>query len=127
MKNIIFIILSALVLCSCSTCKIAKQSAINEINFGTGGGFTGRVISYSLKSDGTLLKNDKQISKLSCDSLNSILELAEQLPKENLVYPDNTYSFIQIVWSDTTYNYTWSLGHPLDEKITELYIKLNKR
>ena len=116
-----------LTLCACSTCKVAKQSPINEIQFGNGGGFTGAVTTYTLKNDGTLWKQDDKIKKIPCDSISSIYELAEQLPKENFVHPSNTYSFVRIISSGNTHYYAWSFGNMPDKKVTELYQKLNKQ
>ena len=127
MRNGIFIILSALVLSACSTCKVAKLSPIQEIQYGSGGGFTGNVTTYTLKSDGTLWQQEKQISKLSCDALSSIFELAEQLPKEDFVQPGNVYSFVKIISKDATYYYAWTAGKLPDTKVTELYSKLNNK
>ena len=126
MRNILFI-LSALVLYACSTCKVAKLSPILEIQYGSGGGFTGNVTTYALKSDGTLWQQEKQISKLSCDALSSIFNLAEQLPKENFVQPGNVYTFVKIISKDATYYYAWSAGKLPDTKVTELYTKLNNQ
>lgn len=127
MRNILFVILSAFVLSACSTCKVAKSSPIQEIQYGSGGGFTGNVTTYTLKSDGTLWQQEKQISKLSCDALSSIFDLAEQLPKEGFVQPGNVYSFVKIISKDATYYYAWSAGKLPDTKVTELYTKLNNR
>lgn len=126
MKKILFVII-LFVLCSCSTCKVAKLSPIQEIQYGSGGGFTGNVTTYTLKSDGTLWQQEKQISKLSCDALSSIFELAEQLPKEDFVQPGNVYSFVKIISKDATYYYAWTAGKLPDAKVTELYTKLNNQ
>lgn len=126
MKKVIYVII-ALLLSACSTCKVAKSSPIREIQYGNGGGFTGNVTTYTLKSDGTLWQQEKQIFKLSCDALNSIFELAEQLPKEDFVQPGNVYSFVKIISKDATYYYAWTAGKLPDAKVTELYTKLNNR
>ena len=126
MKNI-FICLITIPLVACSICKVRRTSPISEIQYGSGGGFTGGVISYTLKSDGSLWKNDKQISKLSCDSLSAIFQMADQLPKENFVQPGNAYSFIKIISKNTTCYYAWFAGDLPDTKVIELYTKLNNQ
>jgi len=122
------IILFAILFVSCTTCKVAKTSPIREIQFGSGGGFTGARTTYSLKADGSLWKGNEKIKTLSCDSLTSIFELAETLPKENFVHPNNTYSFVRIIRSGTTYYYTWSWGNSTPSKpVSDIYFKLNKQ
>lgn len=126
MKNILPILIVFLFF-ACSMCKIAKQSSIQEIQFGNGGGFIGVETTYSLKADGSLWKQDRKIKKLSCDSLNTIYELAEQLPQEDYMHPGNTYSFIRLVSRDTMYYYTWTWENKPNFKIVELYTKLHKQ
>ena len=128
MRRKILFLLSVVVLTACSTCKVEKSTSIHEIQFGNGGGFTGIVTSYSLKSNGILLKEGKKISKLSCDSLEAIFEIAEQLPKENFVHPNNTYSFIKVFSDGKTYYYSWSCGNMVPhEKIIDLHNKLMRQ
>ena len=124
----IAIILFAILLVSCSAYKVARTSAIQEIQFGNGGGVTGAVTTYSLKADGSLWKGDDKLKTVSCDTLSSIIKLAETLPKENFVHPNNVYTFVRIIKSGSTYYYAWSLGNSVPDKpVTELYIKLNKQ
>ena len=126
MKKILFLLFIFL-LSACSTCKVAKQSPIREIQFGNGGGFTGVVTTYCLKADGALYKQEQMIKKLTCDSLSSIYELAEQLPKEDYIHPGNTYSFIKIMSRDSTYYYAWMWENKPHVIFVELYTKLSKQ
>lgn len=123
----IFSIIIVFLLCACSTCNVEKQSSIQEIQFGNGGGFTGAIITYSLKADGTLYMQEQRVKKISCDSLNTIYELAEQVPQEDFIHPGNTYSFIRLMSRDTVNYYEWSLSNKPNEKIIELYTKLNNQ
>ena len=126
MKKIV-ISLFIFLLCACSMCKVAQQSPIQEIQFGNGGGFTGGVTTFYLKADGSLWKHDQMLKKLSCDSLNAIYDLAEQLPHEDFIHPGNTYSFIKFVSHDATYYYTWTWEDKPKEIFVELYSKLSKQ
>lgn len=123
----VFPILIMFLLSSCSTCKVAMYSPIHEIQFGSGGGFAGEITTYNLKADGSLWRQEQRIKKLSCDSLSAIYELVEQLPKEEYIHPGNAYSFIKLVYHDTTYYYTWTWANKPDQKIIELYTKLNSQ
>ena len=116
-----------LVFLACSTCKVVKQSSIQEIQFGFGGGFTGAISTYTLHKNGTLSAKDMKDIKLSCDSLSAIFEMAEQLPKQNFIRPDNTYSFVRILYQNDTYYYAWSWGDLPNQKVIKLYLKLNNQ
>lgn len=123
--RIFFLGLFAIAISACSTCKVAKLSSIQEIQFGSGGGFTGSVTTYTIKANGSLAKGNQPIRKISCDSLSSIFEQAELLPHENFVHPDNVYSFVRIITPSETYYYTWSMSKKPDKKVIDLYKKLN--
>lgn len=117
MKTKLFTLISSFILLSaCSTQKLAIQSPIKEIQFGNGGGVTGTVTTYKIKTDCTLWKNDNLLKSIPRDSLSAILEYVEQLPKENYLHPDNIYSFVRIIQKDTTYYYVWSWGQSPNKK-----------
>jgi len=126
MRQLLFSLFT-IMLCACSTCTVAKRFSIQEIQFGNGGGFTGAVETYTLRKDGRIITQNKKDIKLSCDSLRAIFELAEQLPKENFVHPENIYSFIRVSTKNETYYYAWSWGDLPDKKVIELYLKLKKQ
>lgn len=113
-----------MMLVACSTCKVAQMTPVKEIQYGSGGGYTGAVKTYSLKADGTLWEENKKIAKLSCDTLYSIYEYAELLPKENYVHPMNSYSFVRILTRDKTYYYVWSWSDKPPMEIINIYQKL---
>jgi len=116
----------AFILCSCSACKVVKPSTVKEIQFGYGGGVTGVVTTYSIKSDGNLWKGNEKIKKIPCDTLKEIIRQVESLPKDDFIYPDNTYSFVRIIRNDKIYYYAWSYAKMPDQQIIEMYKKLNR-
>lgn len=124
-SHILLFIAFAFIVSACSTCKVVQQSPIQEIQFGSGGGFSGIVTTYTLRKDGSIWEQKKKIAKLSCDSLDAIFELAEQIPQHNYIRPDNMYSFIRIITKNQTFYYTWSWPNMPDKKVTELFSKLN--
>lgn len=122
-KLFLFLILT---LSACSTCNVSKHANVQEIQFGIGGGFTGAVTTYTLRTNGKLLRQSDVISKIPCDSVNLFYELADQLPKEDFVHPGNTYSFVRVILRSDTYYYSWSIEERPDEKVLDLFTKLNK-
>ena len=127
MKRQLLLAIFTIMLCACSTCNVTKQFPIQEIQFGNGGGFTGAVETYTLRKDGHLFTQDKRDVKLSCDSLSAIFEIAEQLPKQNFVHPENTYLFVRVSTKNESYYYAWSWGDMPDKKVIELYLKLKNQ
>ncbi len=123
MKKITLLIIPIMII-ACSTCKVANVSRIQEIQFGEGGGVTGQVSTYSLKSNGKIYIGETLIREIPSDTISVILDLVEHLPKENAIKPNNTYNFIRLILKDKTYYYVWSIENMPDPKIIELYKKL---
>lgn len=105
---LIFIFLNA------SNC--ASDKGFKEIQFGTGGGFTGEVTSYRIKENGDVFKinsgeQDEQLIKsITAEELKMIREKIANVPPQalHLNHPYNMYSFIKIdtmntVWGDPSY------------------------
>ena len=98
------IALIVLTLSNCSTNKSPIKNLVNEITFGSGGGFTGAIIKYQIKSNGEVLKFNtienktilvKQINNREYKEIN---EKVNKLTETQLKYnqPENIYYFIEI-------------------------------
>ena len=112
------------VLAACSTCKVAKQSPIQEIQFGGGGGATSMYSKHIVNSNGEVFKNGNKLKKLTCQELSEIFDLAEQIDSPS-VNPGNASIYIAIVRKDTTISLIWDWHQHPDSLTNELYIKLN--
>lgn len=112
-------------LTSCSVCRISTKTNVETIHFGSGGGFTGAVTTYILKSDGKLLKDDVLLKNIPCDSVLSVFRLAEQINVKQY-HPDNIYNFIYIKTKTVEHYYVWSWGDQLDGQLAELDRELLK-
>lgn len=125
-KYILFLI--AIIMSACSTCNVVKQTSIQKIQFGYGGGVTQSVTIYTLKPDGKLYKGQEIIKKVAKDDVLHIYEKATSLECNEINSPSNTFSFINIIKNDTSLYYCWNMIAPfpimeLDKELTNLLPK----
>ncbi len=120
----IFTIILLAFLSSCATSKIAK-TGIEQISFGSGGGFTGEVKTYTLTSDSKLLEKGNEVKKLDSKKTLDLFNQAKELKEYSLNAPENMYSFIEIKTKEKTNRIVWGFGTTtVDKKVTELYNEL---
>ena len=121
-------LLLLLLLHACATDKLAQQTGIEEITFGSGGGFTGKVTSYVLNTTGQLTEkeNPKGLSKkLTRETTTECFKLAQELKTYSYKKPDNLYSFIEIRTKENTNRIVWGFGSThVNERTTQLFNKL---
>lgn len=106
------------VLLNVSNC--STEHKFQEIKFGEGGGFTGAVTEYQIKTNGDVFKGEKKIKTITNAEMKSIQNKIEKLSNESLQFnhPFNIYSFIEtdkgkITWGDPAF--------PEPKEIKELY------
>jgi len=108
---------------------ISEKTGIEEIRFGSGGGFTGAVKAYSLSADGQLTEQDDQnglSKKINTKTTLELFTLAKELKTYSLNEPDNVYSFIEIKSRETTNKIVWAFGSTkADQKVTDLFNQLS--
>ena len=121
----LYSILFLLMLNSCMTGKIAVKTGIDEINFGSGGGFTGEVKTYTLTADSKVLELEKELTKINSKETLKIFNEAKEIKDYTFNKPDNMYSFIEIKTKEKTNRIVWSFGSTtVDKKVTELHKRL---
>lgn len=124
-------ILFLLLLHACTTNNLAQQTGVEEITFGSGGGFTGKVTSYVLNTTGQLteIENPNGLSKkLSKETTSQIFALAQELKTYSYNKPDNLYSFIEIRTKENTNRIVWGFGATeVNDKTTQLFNKLTSQ
>ncbi len=128
------IALLVLTLSNCSMNKSLNKNLVNEITFGSGGGFTGAVIKYQIKSSGevtrfnTIENKTLLIKQIDNRELRNINKKINKLTETQLKFnqPENLYYFIELDNGVKTI-ITWGENNkevPLE--ITQLYTYLNK-
>jgi len=121
----LYSILFLLILNSCLTGKIAVKTGIDEIYFGSGGGFTGEVKTYTLTADNKLLELDKVLKKVDSKITLAIFNEAKEIKDYYFNEPENMYSFIEIKTKDKTNRIVWAFGSTkVDKKVIEIHTKL---
>lgn len=114
--------LISILFCACSTCTVVRQSPIQEIQFGYGGGVTQKVETYKLNRKGEIFKGEERITRISQNDLCDIFSKAETLG-EPFNKPSNTFSFIRVITHEGVAYYCWDSIATLP--VTTMYLKLN--
>lgn len=122
-------LLALLTLNACSCQRPITQTGIQSISFGSGGGFTGAVVSYSLSGDGQLSKtesgNTTPIKTIDAKRVSALFEKAADLKGYTFNEPDNIYSFVRIGMEGQEQLISWSPStNTIDPRVTDLYGQL---
>lgn len=131
--SIIFLVLSFVIVSCSSQEKLANYKDV-EISFGSGGGYTGQEIVYTINSDGEVFMSDNlknETTELPKLKTKKTLELFEQLTEINIGsldfnHPGNMYSFIQETKEGKSKKIVWGDGQETPPKtVLEYYQLLN--
>ena len=122
----------AIFISACSTYRIEK-TGFSALEFGSEGGFTGHVTSYTLNPDGTLwfhkpIGNDSVIvKKLSKRTVCKIYTKAQKLGVDTVFFkhPGNYSSFLIITKHNISNRIVWGVnGNPVPVEIQSFYDEL---
>lgn len=120
MKIYLLFILSIFI--SCSTHKAIIKTNIQEIKFGSGGGFTGKEITYTLNSNGKLTEGGKDLKQIDLKTTLLLFKEAKKNKTYTFSEPQNMYSFIVIQSKDSINRIVWGLGSKkINKDITDFY------
>lgn len=90
-----------------STEKTISKTGVEEIKFGTGGGFTGVNTTYKLTSNAKLYKNNKALKEINLEKTSTFFKKAKSLKGYTYKKPGNIYSFIEIKTADHSNKIVW--------------------
>ena len=120
--SLLFVLLT---LISCSTGRSIVKTTIEDIRFGSGGGFTGKENTYCLNSVGKLSSEGKILKQIDLKNTLLLFKEAKRFQKYSFNEPQNTYSFIVIQSKDSMNKIVWSQGSKkIDKEITDFYDEL---
>jgi hypothetical protein len=110
MKNIIFLLISALILTiSCKT-----TAPVQSFSMGKGGGFTGKYIEYIVRSNGEVydISNGQKptlFKTFNKEQISAIFKKLDQLNIHslNFSHPGNMTSYIRCESENKTYEIKW--------------------
>lgn len=107
------------------TGKIGTKTGIEEIQFGSGGGFTGEIKTYVLTADSKLFEKEMELKKVDSRKTLELFNEAKGLKDYKFNEPDNLYSFIEIRTKEKTNRIVWAFGSTkVDKKVTEFHKEL---
>lgn len=113
------------ILNSCMASKLSVKTGIDEIQFGSGGGFTGGEINYKLTADCKVIEKDTELKKVEFNKVLKLFNQAQELKDLNFNEPANIYSFIEIRTKERTNRIVWAYGSTtIDKRVIELYNEL---
>lgn len=102
-----------------------KKEKFEKIIFGSGGGFTGLVTSYTLNSNGSLISESSKetIKTLNLKKVKEVNKKITYSNVSNLAFnnPGNFYYFIEVQEKGKTNRVTWSDEKKAPEKVIQLY------
>ena len=110
-----YLILFLVTISACSTTGKIEATGFKTLSFGTGGGFTNEVKTYSLLPDGALwlhnsLSHDSTfVNHVSKGKVRKAYVGAQALGLDTLCYsnPDNRYSFITVGGESSSNKIVW--------------------
>lgn len=118
------IFLLFLSLSACMTSSKITETGIEFVQFGTGGGFTGEIKTYTLNSRGELFENDSELKRIDLNTTLTLFKSAKELSDYEFKEPGNMYSFIVIKKREGTNRIVWSFGNT---KVNQHSIELHKK
>jgi len=110
---------------ACITKKEIAKTGVEQIQFGSGGGFTGEYITYTLFQDGEIKKGEKIVNKISLKETLSRYAEAKSLSAYTFNDPQNMTYFIGILMKNDTNNISWGIeSQEINKETQNLYKKL---
>lgn len=108
--------------------KRIMQTGINEISFGTGGGFTGKIYTYRLTSKGCFFNDTALLFKIKPKETFKYFINAQKLLHVETESPSNIYIFLNIKTTDSIKRFIWNnLDKSTNQDVHHLYNSLNKK
>ncbi len=111
------------ILLSCSPMR--KFEGIEKIHFGSGGGFTGGVVTNTLEKSGLVRKEGAEVQKLDQKQTSLLFEYTHKLKSDTINEPGNMYHFIEFYDNGVKYRYVWSSLEAPNEDLNNWYKQLS--
>ena len=122
--NIIIILLSV-VCTACTTIGIMENNRVEEVSFGSGGGFTGEIIKYTLNRDGNIYRNGSFIKRVSKKEVNRLFGKLKTISDYHYNISDNMYNFIEINMKSKKNEIVWGVvDKNIDSRVISIYSAL---
>ncbi len=125
--KIITVVLLSMALGSCFASRQMGKTRLEQVVFGVGGGVTGIVTSYTLKSDGSLYKGDEFLKKIAKKDVKNMFKKLSDIADYKYSKPANMYQFLELRTANSNNKIVWGLGDKgVDNHIFVIYDELKK-
>ncbi len=124
--RILTLIVAISAMFSCSVAKKISSTGVAEINFGSGGGFTGKSMEYKLMANGDLMRNQEFLRKVDERKVLALFNEAKTLMDYDYQNIHNMSFFIRLRDSKGNENrIVWRMmDEDVNQSVTKLYDKL---
>ena len=122
--NIIIILLSV-VCTACTAIGMKQNTKVEEVSFGSGGGFTGEIIKYTLNRDGNIYRNGSFIKRVPKKEVNRLFGKLKTISDYHYNISDNMYNFIEINMKSKKNEIVWGVvDKNIDSRVISIYSAL---
>ena len=91
--NVVIILLSV-VCTACTTIGIMENNRVETVSFGSGGGVTGEIITYTLNRDGNIYRNGSFMKRVPKKEVNRLFGKIKAISDYRYNIPHNMYNFL---------------------------------
>ena len=124
--NIVIILLSV-VCTACTTIGIMENNRVEEVSFGSGGGVTGEIITYTLNRDGNIYRNGSFMKRVPKKEVNRLFGKIRAISDYRYNIPQNMYNFLEINTKGKKNEIVWGiLDKKIDSRVTAIYSELKE-
>lgn len=124
--NIVIILLSV-VCTACTAIGMKENNKVEEVSFGSGGGFTGEIITYTLNRDGNIYRNGSFMKRVPKKEVNRLFGKIRAISDYRYNIPHNMYNFLEINTKGKKNEIVWGiLDKNIDSRVTAIYSELKE-
>lgn len=122
--NIVIVLLSV-VCTACTAIGMKENNKVEEVSFGSGGGFTGEIIKYTLNRDGNIYRNGSFIKRVPKKEVNRLFGKLKTISDYHYNISDNMYNFIEINMKSKKNEIVWGVvDKNIDSRVISIYSAL---
>ena len=122
--NIVIILLSV-VCTACTTIGIMENNRVETVSFGSGGGVTGEIITYTLNRDGNIYRNGSFMKRVPKKEVNRLFGKLKTISDYHYNISDNMYNFIEINIKSKKNEIVWGVvDKNIDSRVISIYSAL---
>jgi len=104
-----------------------ENNRVETVSFGSGGGFTGEMIKYTLNRDGNIYRNGSFMKRVPKKEVNRLFGKLKQISDYRYNIPNNMYNFLEINTKGKKNEIVWGvLDKNIDSRVMAIYSELKE-